>query len=403
MKITIFLLCGCAWVASGFAESETLTLERALELARQNSPALSAARLNTRSAQQAVSAAGLWRNPDLEFEAEGIGGDLEGFNDAEYTVGVSQKFQRNAKRRSERAVAQKAIATAFAAEAEKERALMAEVRRSFVDVLAQQETAKVQADQLELGHAFVEVAKRRYQAGGGSELEFVQAELILEEIVLSQACCFGELEAALDKLASLIGLPRDELKKVEGSFYELEKIDGVALDESHPALQRLNAEIEKMRAEAERAGLQDAQDITLGAGFRHEAAGNINSFVLGASMPLNFIRKGRAEQAAVLAEIEALKAERAEVRRRLLAALDGACALYGGVVRQVELAKNNLMPKAVKAYELSRAGYEAGRFSWYELIAAQQRLADIRIGYIESLKEAHVLRAEISKFANEGI
>ena len=61
------------------------------------------------------------------------------------------------------------------------------------------------------------------------------------------------------------------------------------------------------------------------------------------------------------------------------------------------------MPKAEQAYELSRDGYAAGRFSWLELIAAQQNLADIRIRYIESLRAAHLAHAQISKFMKEGV
>jgi DNA-dependent RNA polymerase auxiliary subunit epsilon len=38
-----------------------------------------------------------------------------------------------------------------------------------------------------------------------------------------------------------------------------------------------------------------------------------------------------------------------------------------------------------------------------ELIAAQQNLADIRIRYIESLRDAHLAYAQLSKFIKEGI
>jgi cobalt-zinc-cadmium efflux system outer membrane protein len=67
------------------------------------------------------------------------------------------------------------------------------------------------------------------------------------------------------------------------------------------------------------------------------------------------------------------------------------------------MGRDRLIPKAVKAYDLSRVGYEAGRFSWLELIAAQQHLADIRMGYIEALQEAHLARLDILKFKKEGI
>ena len=102
MKEIIALLCGTMLAASGFAESGKLTLDEALALARQNSPELRAARINTQAAQKATAAAGLWTNPQLAFETEGMGGDLDGFNETEYTLGIQQTFQRGGKRKSER-------------------------------------------------------------------------------------------------------------------------------------------------------------------------------------------------------------------------------------------------------------------------------------------------------------
>ena len=67
------------------------------------------------------------------------------------------------------------------------------------------------------------------------------------------------------------------------------------------------------------------------------------------------------------------------------------------------MTRDQLIPKVEKAYELSRAGYDIGRYSWLELIAAQQNLAEIRVRQIETLKDAHLARADIENFMKEGI
>jgi cobalt-zinc-cadmium efflux system outer membrane protein len=402
MDKIIVLLCGAMFAVAGFGASEPLTLERALELARQNSPGLRAARLETQAAEKAVAASGRWKNPKLEFDAEGIGGDLDGFGDTEYTIGIAQTFERGGKRKGERQVAEQSVGVALQAEAAQELALLAEVRLAFIELLSQQETGKVRAEQQQLGEAFVQVAKSRYEAGGCSELEVVQAELALEEIILSQTCCFGDLAAARIKLASLIGIPEPELAELAGAYYELDAIGASALPESHPSLRRWDAQISTVRAEAALAKAQDATDITLGAGYRYEAASDVNTFVFGVSMPLNFVRSGAAAQAAGLLQADALATGRAEARRRLQQDLSVLAARYDGAKQEAEITHDRLLPKAEVAYNLSKSGYEAGRFSWLELIAAQQHLADIRIRYIEALKDAHLARAEITKFMKEG-
>jgi cobalt-zinc-cadmium efflux system outer membrane protein len=401
MKKLILLLCSIA--VAGIADPGPLTLEQALKLACANSPELRAARLQTQAAEKAVAASGRWKNPNLRFEAEGVGGDLDGFNDTEYTVELMQTFGRGGKRKHDRAVAQESIGIVFQTEAEKELALLADVRLAFIEVMAQQETGKVREEQEELGRAFVKVAKRRYEAGGASEMELVQAELQLEEIILSQTCCFGDLEAARTQLASLIGIPEKEMGELTGDYYTLGTVEAVAIAESHPALKRMDARIAATRAQAQRAKAKDATDVTLGAGYKYEAAEDINTFVLGARIPLNFVRPGRAEEAAMLTRANALEAEREELRRKLQQELSVIAAVYKGAKMEAELTRDKLIPKAEQAYELSTVGYDAGRYSWIELIASQQHLAEIRVREIEALKDAHLARAELYRFMKEGI
>ncbi|MDF7822970.1 TolC family protein [Pontiellaceae bacterium B12227] len=401
MKQIIAVLCGL--VLSVSAEEQKLTLDQALQLARVNSPELKAARLQTQAAEKAVGASGRWKNPLLNVTAEGVGGDLDGFNDTEYEIMLKQTFQRGGKQKSARAVAEKSIGIAFQAEARKELALLAEVRLAFISVFAQQEIGLVRVEQEQLGRAFVEVAKRKHANGGSSELEVLEAELALEEILLSQTCCFGDLKAARIRLASLIGISEAGMAELEGAYYDLPVLEETIIDPSHPSLRQITAQIEVAQAMAASAKAKDAADITLGAGYKYEAAEDVNTFVLGASMPLNFVRAGKAEQASIMLQAEALQAQQNEVRRQLQERLSMLIALYNGAKTEAEMTRDNLTPKAERAYELSRAGYDAGRFSWYELINAQQHLAEIRVRYIEALQDAHVARAEVSQFLQEGI
>ena len=397
----ILLLCSIA--VTGLGEPGPLTLEQALELARNYSPELRAARMYVQSAEKDIASAGTWKNPKLALEAEGIGWDNDLFSEGEYTVGLSQEFQRGGKQGKERNTAFKAVDVAGYALAEKTVGLVDAVREAFIEVVYLQESGKVQAEQEELGRAFVEVAKRRHEVGVGSELEMVQAELELEKTLFAQTCCLGELIAAQEKLASLVGIPVKELPELIASYFDLEILGTQVLDDAHPTLRRMGAEAERVRAEAQWAKSKDTSNVILGGGYKYEEAGEVNTFVFSAKIPLSFNKRGRAEYAAGLLRTDAVLAEREEMRRRLQSELSEATALYKGAVAQAEMGRGKLIPKAMQAYELSRAGYEAGRFSWLELIAAQQHLADIRIGYIEALKEAHLARIKILKLKAEGI
>ncbi len=389
------------YAAEAVALPVGLRLEKVLELAHACSAELRTARGYSQAAKKGHDAAGLWKNPKIKFEAEGVGGDNDLYDAGEYTVALVQEVQMGGKRKKEREVARKSVDIASQELFEIERELDYVVRKAFLELVVLQETSKVQAEIEELGRAFVLVAKRRLKMGAGSELEFVQAELDLEKILFSQACCLGELVASQKNLASLIGI--SYLPQVVASYYELNPLADFILDDSHPTLRRLNAEAEKSRAEAVLAKAEDVSNISLGAGYKYAAADDVNTFAISLSMPLGLNKRGHAEHAVGVLRAEAIQAGRDAENRRLQAELAAAMELYTGSKTQVEMVRDNLIPKAEKAYELSRIGYESGRFSWLELIAAQQRLADIRITYIETLNEAHLEWITILKLTTKEI
>ncbi len=378
-----------------------LKLEEALELSLELSQEMAAARTRLEMVKKEGDAVGLWKNPDLKFEAENIGGDRDSFSEGEYTIGLKQEFQLGGKRKKQRAVAIKSVEIYDQELSEIKRKLFFLTRKAFLEIVYLQETGKIQMEQEELGRAFVEVAKRRHKAGGGSELEVVQAELELETVLFSQTCCLGELIAAKQNLIALIGFTVETLPELTAPYYELAPLKEITLDNSHPTLQRLIATSEKAEAEALLAKAQDVSNISLGAGYKYEAEDDSDSFVITAAIPLGFNKRGRIEHEAGLLRSDAALRERDATYRRFQAELAAEGAMYAGSKAQAEMGRDVLIPKAEKAYVLSQEGYESGRFSWLELIAAQQRLAGIRMSYIEALRDAHLARIKILKINNE--
>ena len=377
---------------------QALTLDEALEFARKNSPNLRAAQAREHAAARSAEVAGQWKNPELEFEGEGLGGDNNDFNEGEYSVSLKQAIPLAGTSKNQRAAAQQAVYVTSHRISEAELALAAQVRAAFAEALAQQELAKVRNEQEKLGRDFVAVAQERHQAGAASELETIQADLALEEVLLEQTCCFGDLDAAKKGLASLLGVSLEELGELAADFYELDKLVPLTVDDAHPALQRLQAQEAMVRAEAALAKSQAAGDFVLGAGVKYEAADDAQSFVVSASIPLSIRKTGRVERAAVLLRAEAVSAQREQVRRDLQQQLDQTLQAYQRAAAEVTQYKTRIIPRVEQAYALSRAGYDAGRYSWMELLIAQQNLADIRVRTIEALLVAQKASAELSKF-----
>jgi len=394
MKKSIFLT---ALLGLSFS-SQALTLDEAVELARKNSPGLRAARIEQQAAGRSAEAAGLWENPELEFEGEGLGGDSSDFSEGEYAVSLTQAIPLGGKSRNQRAVAQQAVQVSVNQTAEVELGLVAQVRAAFAEALAQQEISAVRDEQEKLGRAFVAVAKERHAAGGASKMELIQADLALEEVLLEKQCCFGDLEASKKELASLLGVNLQELGVLVGDLYELVNEVPVTVDESHPALQRLRAQEAQVRAEAALAKSQSAGNLSLGAGVKYEAADGAQSFVVSASIPLSIRKRGRIERAAALLRAEGVSSQREQMRRDLQQQLNKTVQTVQRTAAEASQYKTRMLPLAEQAYVLTRKGYDVGRYSWMELLAAQQNLASLRIRYIEALLVAHQASAELNQF-----
>ena len=219
----------------------------------------------------------------------------------------------------------------------------------------------MRAEELELVLDFVAVALQRKEAGAGSALECVQAELAREKTRLEQSNWESALSVARSELAALLGVEGECLPDLSGSFYHVEVCEGLAVECLHPILLRLEAEERWIRADAERARSLDAPDVTLGCGYRYAALDEVGSFIVSASFPLNFTRRGQAESAACLLRADAVRSSFQEAFLRLQLKLDRLLVLREGALEEVTLNRDHLLPKALEAYALSRAGYEAGR------------------------------------------
>lgn len=393
MKTMILLAVAMGLSFSG----QAITLEEALRLAITNSPALHASQAEEQAASTGLAAAVLWENPVLELEAEGIGGDPGGTGSGEYSAVISQTFPMFGKTEKRRVAAQKSVEIQTHRRQGEEIALAVQVREAFAEVLAQQEFLAVRLRQENVAREFIELAEKHYAAGGAPKLSVVQAELSLEEILIARKSSLRNLDSAKQQLASLLGVTSDGVS-FSGNLYRLQEHVAVQVASSHPALKQLRAHGDLLRAEASVAGSRDIPDLTLGAGVKYDAADDVQTYVISASMPLPLWRKGRLERVAALLQAEAMDARREQLRRDLQQRLDRLTFAYWTAVERADHYENNILPKAEQACELSRQGVEAGLYSWRELLTVQQNLVEIQLRHIEAVRDAQKALAELSPF-----
>src|SRR5262245_53003781 len=110
--ITVALVCAAAWslvlIAQAAPSARKVTLEEAVARALNAAPALKAREELVTAAQAQIAQSGALPNPTLDAEVENVAGSdrFSGFDQAEMTVSLSQRFERGGKRESRVALAE---------------------------------------------------------------------------------------------------------------------------------------------------------------------------------------------------------------------------------------------------------------------------------------------------------
>ncbi len=360
-----------------------LTLQQALDQARQRSPALQAAAADQDVAAARLRAARAWPNPTLGIETENVLGDgaFADFGAAETTVTLSQPLPWGGGRRAGLNVAKLDRQVAAIELQLARRTVRHDVTVAYAEALAADRLSLIARERARVANETQAAVEKRFAAGLESELQ--RARIAVESSGLRAAArrALAESDARSSALARLWRDDRLD-QPLDGAWFDSTD-DAAALPAAseHPRialaqLQRARAAAAFDAARAQRVGGIEA---TVGTRqFKDLPSDSNRAFVLGLAMPLplwqrNWVdvaetraRLGQAEIDAEAAPRELRAAER-RARAELEAALLDARALAAAG-----------LPAAESAARLSQQGYDAGRLSLLERLSAERSLFDVR-------------------------
>jgi cobalt-zinc-cadmium efflux system outer membrane protein len=130
-------------------------------------------------------------------------------------------------------------------------------------------------------------------------------------------------------------------------------------------------------------------DPTLGFGIRQFRTDDTQAFVAGVSLPIPVFNLNRAGIKRAGYELNAVRLEQRGTALSLEAALAETYGNYVSAYEEADALKNTLLPGAEEAFAFARGGYDAGKFSYLEVLDAQRTLFDARRQLNESTLEYH--------------
>ena len=387
-------VCLSAWLLSGDAAAEELTLAAATKKTLAQNPFLNIYKLQDEAVQARRETAALRPAFDLGVEVENFAGTdaAQGFDEAEVTVSLSSVIELGSKRSARVAVMDsKSGMLRIELQAEALDVLGA-MTSQFVSALALKEERTLAQQALVLANRTTAVVKERVNAGIAPDAELLRANALESQTKISAERIDRQLDIAIVGL-STYGGSREQLQyELQGDLFNFgEEREFSRLWELVAAspVVRMFASQERLRdAELRLAESKNRMDIKWSVGIRRLEGLNDNALVGSLEFPLNAGRRNRGEVTAVRAERIEVGMRREQALNQLYARLYDAYTTRSQSIKAVNTLANETIPDLEKALEETESAFETGLYSYLELIAAQRALIEAKQTYIATAANA---------------
>lgn len=379
-----------------------LTLAQALSLALAQSPELAIYSYDIRIAEAEIIQAGLRPNPEIQAGSENIGGSgqYSGVQSGEHTLQLGQLIELAGKRQKRIEEAQwsrKVVELEYEA---RKREIFLTTHAAFIEVLAGQRAVEVNQELVTLAEQVLPDIQRRIEAGKTSPLEAQRANVAVANTRIALEQARRELTAARHRLAGQWGSVQPQFSSVEGNLEEFSPAETLeALSPrltGNPRLARFRAELGQREASLRLEKARAVPDVNVFGGVRAFGRADDAALVVGASIPLPIFNKNQGAILAAKERIGRTESERAAVQVELSTELAQAFHAAQGALDQIRLFRDTVLPQSEQALVTAREGYNAGRFSFLDVLDAQRTLVAARQQYIQTLATYQQAAARVS-------
>lgn len=382
-------------------DTNVLTLDHAIEIALAKNSKLRAFRSRVEAAAGRAYQAKLWTNPELELAAEEWQvSNGRGFPDAKQTIGVVQTLPFPGKKSLDRKIGGAGLRLSEAELALRRVELVRDIKAGFFQVLAAERLVDVARELVEFSESSADTARKRVEAGATSDQEQLRAEIQFEQAKTDLVDFHGELITVRKEFATLLG--RSDLRDTQLSGALSESPNTALLDlepdqwlASHPSAVGARTSRESAELELRRARLEPFPDVKVGVAGGRLGETDESIVELRFSLPLPLFDRAKGKKQEANANVVLAEAELTSIKLQLLREWATASQRFRDAIEKVKIYRERILPKADKALELVRGGFEQGKFDFIDLLDTQRTTAEARLAYFQKLLELNIAQAEL--------
>lgn len=370
-----------------------LTLEQALERARQSAPAVVAARMRIDEAHSRIIGASLpfSSNPSVEVEAGRRSGDV---TSTDYGVAVGQEIDLPPRRSARLDAARAGVMQEEQRARDVEREVLRQVATTFLRAVEARERAEAAANGKHLAEEALGIAEKRYGAGDVAQLDVNLARTAVARADAEVRAANALLTGHATQLQILLGMT--EPLTPTGSLRDALPVttdDLAARAADRPDLRLLEGEIAEAEAEQRLAQTLRWPDFGLRASFAEEEGDRIVLGGIGVTLPI--FQRGQEAAAIAAARLARLRVEREALKRATEAEVRGSIATHDALLAAATEYERTVLPLIDENEKLALESYEVGQIGLADLLVVRREALDARRTLIDQLIETRLAEVEL--------
>jgi len=389
------------------APQQMVTLENLERIALERNPTIGQAKAAVDAAAGLAKQAGLYPNPVLSAVGEEIaGGPI--IRGGEFGGGFQQRIVTAGKLGLSRKVAEQERAiTEQAAQAQRQRVLNA-VRALYYQALSDQYRIQVRANLARLATEAVRISGELANVGQADQPDLLAAEVEAQRIQLELADARNRQERTWRQLGAVVNDPSLKSVPLAGDLETVPRLDvdqalEVIYTES-PELRAAGIDVNRAETALTRAKKEVIPDLLVSGGVRYNRellsdaglqrpVGREGFFDIGIQIPI--FNRNQGNVAAARAGVERAKLEVDRTRLSLRSRLAEVYREYRTALMRADQYKQDVLPKAQKAYELYLNNFRQMAAAYPQALIAQRNLFQLQDAYVDALTSVWQRSVEI--------
>jgi cobalt-zinc-cadmium efflux system outer membrane protein len=393
---TLFLLALPGRGQTPGSEQKTITLEELQQMALQNNPTFAQAAANIRAAEGRKKQSGLYPNPTVGYQGEQIRGGS--FHGGEQGFFLQQDVVLGGKLGLNRRIFDQELKQAETEAEEQKLRVVTNVRMFYIQALAVQQTLELRQDLSKVADDAVQTSHQLSNVGQADAPDVLESEVEAQQAQLAVTMAEQNQQRVWKALAAVVGNPRLPLMKLEGKLEDTPSVNADELVEKivneSPAVRIAELGVKRAEAALARAKREPIPDLQLRGGMQQN--GELLSGLNGRSVGLQgfanlgvripIFDRNQGNIATAKADVERCKREVERVKLVLRERAASVVQTYTFSQTAVDRYKNQMIPRAQKAYEMYTKKYQDMAAAYPQVLISQRTLAQLEVSYITALE-----------------